>query len=72
MKFPLNKVHGVRTSICIYFEKNCRSLKSQNLRIRREFRGHLVKSSLEYLLVSEKIQFLLRGQRRKMCNHSFS
>lgn len=73
MKFPLNKAHGVRTSICIYFEKNCRrSLTSQNLRIGREFRGHLVKSSLEYLLVSEKIQFLLRGQRRKMCNHSFS
>lgn len=72
MKFPLNKAHGVRTSICIYFEKTCRSLKSQNQRIRREFRGHLVKSSLEYLLVSEKIQFLLRGQRRKMCNHSFN
>ena len=45
MKLPLNKVHGVRTSICIYFEQNCRSFKSQNLRIRSEFREHLVKSS---------------------------
>lgn len=42
MKLPLNKVHGVRTSICIYFEQNCRSFKSQNLRIRSEFREHLV------------------------------
>lgn len=67
MKLPLNNMYNELGSewrglhsVCVYFEQNCRSLKSQNLRIKREFKGHLVKSSLKYLLASEKTQFLLK------------
>lgn len=71
MKFPLKCVmnllcFGMRTtSVCLYFQQNCRSLKSRDLRIRGQFRGHLVKSSLKYRLASEKTQFLSKEQRRK-------
>lgn len=52
-----------RTSVCVYIEQNCRSLKS--LRIRREFRGHLVKSSLKYL-VSEKTVLIKVTKKKNM------
>lgn len=44
----------------MYFEQNCRSLETQDLRIRREFRGHVFKSSTKDLLASDKTPFLFK------------
>ena len=55
-----------RTAVYVYFEPNCRSLECQNLRIEKEFRGHLVKSALEFLLASEDSVLIKVTEKKNM------